>query len=178
MRVLVTGGAGFQGSHLVERLIERGHEVSVLNTYSGEAEYRLASMSAEPRVVWGSVTDHGVVEKMVREQDVTIHTAARINVDQSLREPEAFIDVNIKGTQNVLEAVKDAGNRLGSPARVRCTATRWSRLPKGRSCGLAARTPRAKSPPTACATLTTSLSGSTSSSCGHPTCSAAGRRRA
>ena len=112
MRVLVTGGAGFQGSHLAERWVEAGHEVTVLNTISDQAERNMASFAGRVSVVWGSVTDAEIVEKTVRDHEVVVHMAARINVDESLSSPEAFLDVNVGGTLNVLEAVRNTGARL------------------------------------------------------------------
>ena len=112
MSVLITGGAGFQGSHLVEKWAETGHDVTVLNTMSDEAERNLETFVDRVSVVWGSVTDAEIVEKTVRGHDVVVHMAARINVDESLSNPEAFLDVNVRGTLNVLEAVRRTGARL------------------------------------------------------------------
>ena len=112
MRILVTGGAGFQGSHLTEYLLESCHRVTILNTYSGEALANIASFKDRVSVVWGSVTDQETVSKTVREHDVVIHLAARIHVDQSARAPGRVLDVNVMGTYNVLEAVREYGSRL------------------------------------------------------------------
>ena len=112
MRILVTGGAGFQGSHLAEKWVGDGHEVTVLNTFSDEADGNLASIVKDVPVVWGSVTDREVVEKSVRGHDVVVHLAARINVDESVASPRSFVDVNVVGTSNVLEAVRQTGARL------------------------------------------------------------------
>ena len=112
MRILITGGAGFQGSHLAERWLEAGYEVTLLNTISEDAEANIASFVDRVSVVWGSVTDSEIVEKTVRDHDVVVHMAARINVDESLTDPRSFLDVNIGGTLNVLEAVKKSAARL------------------------------------------------------------------
>ena len=112
MRILVTGGAGFQGSHLVEKWVEVGHQVTVLNTFSDRAMRNLSFISDRVVIVWGSVTDREIVEKTVRGHDVVAHLAAHINVDESLRNPRMYTDVNLGGTLNVLEAVKDTGARL------------------------------------------------------------------
>ena len=109
MRVLVTGGAGFQGSHLVAHWLEAGHDVTVLNTYSEAAE---RSLTRDARVVWGSVTDKEIVHKTARGQDVIVHLAARISVDESIAAPESILAVNVMGTFNVLEAVRETGARL------------------------------------------------------------------
>ena len=112
MRVLVTGGAGFQGSHLVARWLQGGHEVTVLNTYSETAESAAAHLAPDARLVWGSVTDKEIVHKTARGQDVVIHLAARVSVDESITDPGSILCVNVTGTFNVLEAVRETGARL------------------------------------------------------------------
>ena len=87
MRILVTGGAGFQGSHLVESLLGSGHMITILNTYSQQAVDNISPFKDRVSVVWGSVTDQQVVSKSVREHDVVIHLAALIHVDESVHEP-------------------------------------------------------------------------------------------
>lgn len=108
MRILVTGGCGFQGSHLCDALFEKGHEVTSLNTLSDRSREEVVY----GRRIWGSVTDKEVVEKSVREQDVVFHLAARVHVDESIKDPLAFIKANIEGTFNVLEAVRKNSNIL------------------------------------------------------------------
>lgn len=111
-KILVTGGAGFQGSHIIEHLLAEGHDVTILNTSSERSEKNLSRFQKSPRVVFGSVTDKEVVEKTVREHDVIMHLAARVNVDESIKYPFAFIETNIHGTYNILEAIrKNGGNQ-------------------------------------------------------------------
>lgn len=112
MKILVTGGGGFQGSHLVESLVEQGHDVSVLNTYSKRAISSLVNILDKINLIWGSVTDKELIHKSVRGHDVVFHLAARVNVDESLKDPVAFFYVNILGTYNILEATRENGNRL------------------------------------------------------------------
>ena len=112
MRIMLAGGAGFQGSHLAERWVKAGHEVTVLNTYSVEAENNISLVSDEVLAVWGSITDREIVEKTVRGHDVVVHLAARINVDESIASPSSFLDVNLGGTMNVLDAVRQTGARM------------------------------------------------------------------
>ena len=112
MRILVTGGAGFQGSHVAEQCLRAGHRVTVLNTFSEEAESNIKSFAKDVSVVWGSVTDQEIVVKSVRDHDAVIHLAARINVDESIHSPYDFLFVNVTGTYNVLEAAKKYGARL------------------------------------------------------------------
>lgn len=112
MRVLITGGAGFQGSHLTERLLETGHEVTVLNTFSQLAERNIARCRNRLSAVWGSVTDAEIVSKTVRDQDAVVHMAARVNVDESIDSPISYLTVNVLGTFNVLEAARKIGARF------------------------------------------------------------------
>lgn len=111
-RILITGGAGFQGSHLAQRLIKRGHEVSILNTPSERARANISTIKNKVHVMWGSVTDEEAVSKAIRDHDVVFHLAAHINVDESLANPYKTIMVNVAGTLNVLNAVRESGSRL------------------------------------------------------------------
>ena len=112
MKILVTGGAGFQGSHLAEKWAAAGHAVTILNTYSVQAEQNIASFADQVTVVWGSVTDREIVDKTVRGHEVVVHLAAGISVDESIASPSNFLDVNVGGTLKVLEAVRRTGARM------------------------------------------------------------------
>ena len=112
MRILITGGAGFQGSHLAEKWSGDGHTVTILNTYSAEAEENISGFADDVSTVWGSITDPEIVEKSVRGHDVVVHLAARINVDESIASPRSFIDVNLSGTFNILQALRQTGARM------------------------------------------------------------------
>ena len=112
MNILVTGGVGFQGSHVVEQCLHDGHQITILSTFSQEAQGNLKPFAKDVSVVWGSVTDREIVEKTVRDQEMVIHMAARINVDESIESPYSYLNTNIIGTYNVLEAVRQSGSRL------------------------------------------------------------------
>ena len=112
MKLLVTGGAGFQGSHVVEQCLLDGHEVTILNTLSEDAKRCTQPFKGDVSIVWGSVTDPEIVKKTLRGQDVVIHMAARINVDESIGEPSSFLFTNLTGTYNVLEGVREQECRL------------------------------------------------------------------
>jgi UDP-glucuronate 4-epimerase len=116
MRVLVTGGAGFIGSHLVESRLALGDEVTVLDDfndfYSPEIKNRnLAEVLTDIRVVRGDIRDTGLVERVFEEGrfDVVVHLAARAGVRPSLKDPRLYVDTNIVGTLNVLEAARRTG---------------------------------------------------------------------
>ena len=110
--MLITGGTGFQGSHLVEHFLDCGYEVTTLNTFSERGEQNLSYLKKKPNIVWGSVTDPEIVAKTVREHDIVLHLAAHISVDESILNPGFTFRANIEGAYNVLEAVRKQKNRL------------------------------------------------------------------
>jgi len=112
MKILITGGLGFQGSHLTKYLMNKGHDVTILNTFSELSKRNYDLLPKKPTVVWGSITDIELVNKTVREHDVVFHLAAHINVDESIMSPEITIKTNINGTINILNAVTENKSRL------------------------------------------------------------------
>ena len=106
MRVLVTGGAGFIGSHLCDRLIADGHQVCVLdNLETGQlSNLEGAQASGQLAFINGSVLDAPLVERLVSENDFTYHLAAAVGVFNILDKPLASLMTNIRGTENVLDA--------------------------------------------------------------------------
>jgi UDP-glucose 4-epimerase len=113
MKVLVTGGAGFIGSHLVEELVRRGHQVVVLDDLStgkvGNIERLLKGANAE--LVRGSVTDLSLVTGLVKDVAYIFHLAALASVPRSIENPRACHEVNLSGTLNVLLAAMEKGVR-------------------------------------------------------------------
>ncbi len=105
-RALVTGGAGFIGSHLVERLIERGDHVTVLDDLSTGRIPNLQALEdhAEFDLVHGSVLDPELVDDLIDKADVVYHLAAAVGVDWVLRHPLRSLETNIQGTEHVLRA--------------------------------------------------------------------------
>jgi len=110
VRFLVTGGAGFIGSHLVEHLVGEGHDVVVLDDFSTGKRENLASFRGV-EVVEGSVTDPATCARACRSVDYVLHQAALASVPRSLRDPVATHQANATGTLNVLLAARDAGVR-------------------------------------------------------------------
>ncbi len=109
MRMLVTGGAGFIGSNFVHQVV-REHpevEVTVLDalTYAGD-EKSLAPVWDAVTFAKGSITDHDVVDDLVRNTDVVVHFAAESHNDNSLHDPWPFVHTNVIGTYTLLEAVR------------------------------------------------------------------------
>lgn len=105
MRYLITGGAGFIGSHLVEALLALNHEVSVLDNLSTGDVSNLAEIKDRIHLKQGSVLDPLLVDEMTEACDVVIHLAAAVGVRLIVEKPLRSFITNIKGTENVLEAV-------------------------------------------------------------------------
>ena len=106
MKSVVTGGCGFIGSHVVDRLVERGDEVVVVDDLAtGDA----ANLNSAARLVPGSVLDAALLRNAVDGADVVFHLAALPRVERSLEDPVGTHRVNVDGTLNVLEAARDAG---------------------------------------------------------------------
>lgn len=111
---LVTGGAGFIGSHLVERLLADGHRVRILDNFStgSEANLPFASQFRDRLdVVRGDIRDLATVERAVVEVGVIYHQAAMRSVPRSVSDPLGANENNVTGTLNVLEAARRAGIR-------------------------------------------------------------------
>lgn len=111
MRYVVTGGAGFIGSHLVERLVADGEEVVVLDDFSTGKRENLRGLEGRAKVVEGSVTDPEVCRQVVDGADYVLHQAALPSVPRSLRDPVSTTGVNVLGTLNVLIACQERGVR-------------------------------------------------------------------
>jgi UDP-glucose 4-epimerase len=108
MKYLVTGGAGFIGSHIVQDLLEQNHEVVVLdNFFTGKHEN--LSINDNLRRVHGSITDIKVLKEVCESVDGVFHEAAIISIPYSIKEPVITSNVNIHGTHNVLVAARDQG---------------------------------------------------------------------
>jgi UDP-glucose 4-epimerase len=108
---LVTGGAGFIGSHIVERLAREGHRVRVLDDLSSGKESNLAPLRGDIELIRADIRDQSAVANAMREASVVFHQAALGSVPRSVADPVTTHEVNITGTLNVLLAARDAGVR-------------------------------------------------------------------
>ncbi|MGQ9851000.1 MAG: NAD-dependent epimerase/dehydratase family protein [Aggregatilineaceae bacterium] len=108
MQILVTGGAGFLGSALVRRLVERGHSVRVLDDLSAGDPTRLPRAASFMR---GDVNDLPRLWTLLQGVECVYHLAARVSVPESVRYPREYNAVNVGGTVSVLEAMRDVGVR-------------------------------------------------------------------
>ena len=111
-RFLVTGADGFIGSHLCEHLVSEGHTVRAFAYYNsfgtwGWLDTLDPAVKAEIDVVMGDVRDSSMVRRAVRGSDVVLHLAALIGIPYSYLAPQSYVDTNVTGTLNVLEAVRE-----------------------------------------------------------------------
>jgi UDP-glucose 4-epimerase len=111
LKVLVTGGAGFIGSNLVRRLLERGDEVRVLDDFSTGRAANLAGVEADVEIVEGDLRRGERVEAATRGVDLVFHQAALPSVQRSIEDPVTSGEVNVLGTLNVLAAARDQNVR-------------------------------------------------------------------
>lgn len=108
---LVTGGAGFIGSHLVDRLVSEGHGVRVLDNLSEGRRENLADVMDAIEFILGDLRDRAVVRRAVTGVEYVLHQAALRSVPRSVADPFATHDVNVTGTLTLLLAARDAGVR-------------------------------------------------------------------
>lgn len=110
----MTGGAGFVGSHLVERLLAVGDRVTILDDLSTGSRGNVAHLLDQPRctLVVDDVTDQRVVDLLVADSDLVVHLAAAVGVRLILADPLGSIETNVAGTRNVLEAAVRGGTKV------------------------------------------------------------------
>jgi UDP-glucose 4-epimerase len=114
MKTLVTGGAGFIGSNLVDALLARGDEVTVVDDLStGRRENLEPGLVAGAALVEADIRDRGALEDVARERqpEAVFHLAAQIDVRKSIADPAFDASINVGGTANVLEAARVGGSR-------------------------------------------------------------------
>jgi nucleoside-diphosphate-sugar epimerase len=106
MKVLVTGGAGFIGSHLVDRLVDEGYDVRVLDNLTSGKLSNIDGLLKEERVefIEGDIRGASVVDKALSGVDLVVHLAALISVPLSVANPELTFDVNLSGASNLLRS--------------------------------------------------------------------------
>lgn len=114
MKVLITGGSGFIGSHLAEKLLATGHSVDVIDDLSTGNFRNLAGCQgrAEFRFIHGSVMDERLMHMLIDRNDMIYHLAAAVGVDLIVKQPVRTIETNIKGTEVVLEIAKKFRKRV------------------------------------------------------------------
>ena len=112
MKILVTGGAGFIGSHIAEYLVQRGDDVTILdNLNTGKIE-NLSKVNNDINFVNGDIREYKLLEKLVSDSDGVFHEAALASVQQSLKMKDEYFDVNVSGTENILKLAKEYGFKV------------------------------------------------------------------
>jgi UDP-glucose 4-epimerase len=140
---LVTGGAGFIGSHLVEALVARGDTVQVLDNFSTGYRENLAAVADRVEVIEGDVVDLEVVRRAVRGVEVVFHQAALVSVPRSVADPLATHHACATGTLHVLMAAREAGVRRVVYAASSSAYGNSPRLPKSETDATAPLSPYA-----------------------------------
>jgi UDP-glucose 4-epimerase len=112
MRVFITGGAGFIGSHLCDALVTEDKEVTILDNLSTGSKKNIAHLEGKIKVFQGDIRDQKLVESLVAESDLVLHMAAALGVDNILENPIESISTNFYGSEVVLNAATRYDKRL------------------------------------------------------------------
>ncbi len=127
MKYLVTGGAGFIGSHLTKKLVEEGNDVTIIDNLNTGKEKNLESIKNKIDFVKGSILDIELLEKLTKDVDGVYHQAALASVQDSFSKPDEYHDVNVNGTENILKLAKQYNFKVvyassssvyGNPVRI------------------------------------------------------------
>ena len=112
MRVFITGGAGFIGSHLCDALVAEGKEVTILDNLSTGSKKNIAHLEGKIKVFQGDIRDQKLVESLVEDSDLVLHMAAALGVDNILENPIESISTNFYGSEIVLNAATKYNKRI------------------------------------------------------------------
>ena len=126
MKYLITGGAGFIGSHLCDSLITRGDEVVVLDNLSTGSEQNISKIQEKIEIIRGDVLDKKLVTNLISDCDSVVHLAAALGVLNIINKPLQSLKTNIQGTETILEAAdkfKDINQNLSPTAKKLATYT-------------------------------------------------------
>jgi len=107
MKILVTGGAGFIGSHIAEYLVQRGDDVTVLDNLNTGKKKNLTTINDKINFVNGDIRDYKLLEKLVNDVTGVFHEAALASVQQSFNMKDEYFDVNVNGMENILKLAKE-----------------------------------------------------------------------
>ena len=107
MKILITGGMGFIGLHLVDYLLKKGNKIIVLDNFSNSNKNLIKKIQNKNlRIIEGDIRKIDDIVNSMENQEVVIHLAAKISVNESIENPNETFDVNVNGTKNILEACK------------------------------------------------------------------------
>ena len=102
MHILITGGSGFLGSHLSNFLINNGHVITIFDNFSNSKSKILTSNKI--KIIEGDILNYSILSDSMKNVDLVIHLAAQISVKDSIKNPEKTLEINVQGTQNLLES--------------------------------------------------------------------------
>jgi UDP-glucose 4-epimerase len=112
MRVFITGGAGFIGSHLADALVARGDAVAILDNMSTGSASNIAHLEGKVEIIKGDIRDVATVEKAMANADLVLHMAAALGVNTILESPIESVSTNFTGSEVVLQAATKLGKRI------------------------------------------------------------------
>ena len=106
MKYVITGGAGFIGSHITKTLVEQGHNVTILDNLNTGKEKNLELIKEKINFVKGDIRDNKLLEEIMVDTDGVFHQAALASVQDSFSKPDEYHNVNVNGTENILKLAK------------------------------------------------------------------------
>ena len=112
MRVLITGGAGFIGSHLADHYVNAGHTVTLLDNFSTGSKSNIAHFNDTVIAIDGDIRDINLVDKLIRGSDLVLHMAAALGVNTILESPLESMSTNITGSEVILNAAAQHNKRI------------------------------------------------------------------
>jgi dTDP-L-rhamnose 4-epimerase len=115
-RILVTGGAGFIGSHLVDKLVEQGHKVKIYDNLDpqvhGKAQKKPKYLNKEAEFIKADIRNESALKKAIKNIDIIFHQAAKVGVGQSMYQVKEYVDVSINGTAQLLDILVNTKNKV------------------------------------------------------------------
>lgn len=112
MRVFITGGAGFIGSHLADHYVNAGHQVTILDNFSTGSKSNIAHLEGKVTTVDGDIRNIELVESLTKDADLVLHMAAALGVNTILESPLESMSINITGSEVVLNAAAKFNKRI------------------------------------------------------------------
>jgi UDP-glucose 4-epimerase len=112
MRVLITGGAGFIGSHLADHYVKAGHQVTLLDNFSTGSRANIANLLGQVKTIDGDIRNVELVNRLTEDSDLILHMAAALGVNTILESPLESISTNITGSEVVLNAAANHKKRI------------------------------------------------------------------
>ena len=107
MKILITGGMGFIGLYLVDYLLKKDNEITVLDNFSNSNKSLIKRIrNKNLKIIEGDIRKNDDILNSIKNQEIVVHLAAKISVDESIENPNETFDVNVNGTKNILEACK------------------------------------------------------------------------